>query len=110
MRKEAIPLTATVTSETIREAVEGAAAAVSGSVTLEGTLRSYPGSLHWHVQAAGQTGTIEATYWPQRNELWASVHANREGAWAGEAFDRFVAQLGELLPAQASANSRARPR
>jgi hypothetical protein len=97
MRKQSIPLTAAVTAQTVREAVERAAVAVGGRVTLEATLRSYPGSLHWHVQSPVQSGTIEATYWPRRHELWVSVHANRESAWAGVAFDRFVEQLRELL-------------
>ncbi len=40
---------------------------------LRGILRTYPGSKHWHFQKPGERGTLEATLWPARNQVWFSV-------------------------------------
>lgn len=97
MKTQQIPLLATVTAEIARAAVMAAAAAVEGQIALESTLKTIPGSLHWHVRRRGRNGTIEATFWPQKTELWVSVHANRERDWAAEAFSAFADALEERL-------------
>lgn len=52
-----------------------------GLVVLESTLTKFPGSVHWHLRRAGQIGTLEVTWWPRTDELWASVHSNRRADW-----------------------------
>jgi hypothetical protein len=97
MRQVSLTLSVSATGLDVRAAIQAATEAVGGRIAREGTLKSYPGSLHWHMQSPGGTGTIEATYWPERSALWASVHANREGNWAGVTFEQFVAHLQEWV-------------
>lgn len=98
MREREIRLPDSIAGEAVEEAVQSAVGRVGASVTLDGTLRSYPGSRHWHLQARGRVGTLEVTYWPSRNRLWVSLHVNRAGDWAGEAFDRLANALQASLP------------
>lgn len=44
-------------------------------------LKKYPGASHWHLTKDGEKGTLEATFWPAKNRLWLSVHANRTSPW-----------------------------
>ena len=125
MQKQYVPVSGAVREAVAPDAVRDAAAEIGGRITLEGTLRSYVGSLHWHVQAPQETGTLEVTWWPTRQQLWVSLHANRSGTWAAEAFPRLVNALRSRLSAegaapavfsppaeddQASPSRRARPR
>ena len=50
-------------------------------MTVKVSLRSYPGSVHWHFRKAAKSGTLEVTFWEQERRLWLSVHVNREGEW-----------------------------
>ena len=97
MREKEIELSATIAAEAVVAAVNQAVATLGARITLDGTLRSHPGSRHWHVQAKGQTGTLEVTFWPSQNRLWVSLHAKREGSWAGQAFHPFVESLQTCL-------------
>ena len=48
-------------------------------------LKSYPGSQHWHVQHPELNGTLELTWWPQKERFWIKVARNRDGEWIGQA-------------------------
>jgi hypothetical protein len=50
-------------------------------ITMKTTLKSYPGSIHWHLKKGDQRGTLEATFWKQERRLWLAVHSNRTGDW-----------------------------
>ena len=97
MERREIALTCPRAPERVETAVQRAAEAVSAQVTLTGTLKSYPGSRHWHIQAPPRRGTVEVTFWPERNALWVSVHANRMGEWAGEAASALAEALEQIL-------------
>ncbi len=53
-------------------------------LSVETSLKSYPGSVHWHFKKEKERGTIEVTYWRHGSRLWISVHSNRQGDWTGE--------------------------
>jgi hypothetical protein len=65
-----------------------------------GSLRTFPGSVHWHLsrRGAGQ-GTVEITLLQQQGLLRASVHENRQGTWAGDGLDELVAAIVRYLTA-----------
>lgn len=49
------------------------------------TLKTLPGSMHWHLKRPGEAGVLEATWDPSRSELWLSAHDNRARAWVAPA-------------------------
>ena len=60
---------------------------------LKGTLRSYPGCVHWHFGKDGATGTLEITVWPAQRRMWMSVQARRGASW----IDNSISQLRVAL-------------
>ena len=62
-----------------------------------GTLKAYPGSLHWHCTMRGRSGTLELTFWPRRGSLWLSVHSRRGAPWVASAVRRVKAGLARRL-------------
>ena len=40
-----------------------------------------PKSVHWHYKRGSEPGTIEVTFWEEKERLWLSVHSNRTGSW-----------------------------
>jgi hypothetical protein len=57
-------------------------------VSTRATLRSYPGSIHWHVKRGIQPGTLELTLWEAKRRVWASVQDGRRAVWIDEALPR----------------------
>ena len=60
-------------------------------VTLRGTLKSYPGSIHWHLKQGKAKGVLEITLWQDR--AWLSVQEGRKGDWIEDAIKKFL-ELG----------------
>jgi hypothetical protein len=79
--------------ERLVAAVEATAAAEGLVPTMKGTLAGYPGCIHWHWKRGAERGVLEVTLWPSGRRLWLSIHANRSGAWTGEAAERLRAAL-----------------
>jgi hypothetical protein len=52
------------TEEQLVALIEEAAAHYGLQMRMKGTLRTYPGCLHWHFQKPGERGTLEGTIWP----------------------------------------------
>ena len=53
-------------------------------VSMETSLKTRPGSIHWHIKHSGEaSGTLEAT-WLASGEAWLSVHKNRQAEWIGD--------------------------
>lgn len=73
--------------------VKRAAAACGLSISQVTTLRTYPGSTHWHLNRPGAWGTLELTSWPQAGRLWFSVHANRRADWVAPAIEALTARI-----------------
>jgi hypothetical protein len=75
-------------------AVYAAAAALNLTVASDGGLRKYPGSRHWHIKNGKGSGTLEVTYWPDKNRLWVTYHSNRVGdGWVEEMAPKFAEKL-----------------
>lgn len=79
--------------ENIAERFEQVCADLGLMLLSRGTLRKYPGCVHWHFKKVGSTGTLEATLW--RGNLWLHVRSNRQGDWTSEA-------VGSILERMAS--------
>lgn len=60
--------------------------------TKMGSLRSQPGSRHWHVRKPGHDGVLEVTAW--KDEVRLKVAQNRDGGWATAAAE----ELAEFRP------------
>ena len=72
----------------IVEVVETVCKANGLACALRGTLRTYPGCVHWHYQHAKQKGTLEITWWELENRLWFKVTENRRGKWMDDALPK----------------------
>ena len=70
--------------EQLATLIEEAAAHYGLHIRMRGTLRTYPGSQHWHVQKPGERGTLEVTLWPTGKRVWFSVQAGRRAEWIVE--------------------------
>lgn len=68
--------------------IEGAIAACELRIAMTGTLRSYPGCIHWHLKRGRESGTLELTLWETKRRVWASVQDGRRGAWIEDALPR----------------------
>ena len=73
--------------------IEAAIVATNLTVTLRGTLRQYPGCHHWHLKLGRQTGTLELTWWPEKQKLWFKIASNRRGEWMDSAISTIRARL-----------------
>jgi hypothetical protein len=73
--------------------VERACAAQGLALTLKGTLKKYPGCVHWHFKHGLARGTLEATWWGRERRLWFKIGAGRTGAWMTGAIRRLRQRL-----------------
>jgi hypothetical protein len=77
--------------------VEAACADAGLTTTMKGTLRAYPGCIHWHYKRGRVAGVLEVTYWPSVQRLWLSVQAGRVGAWTAFAVTALAETLANSL-------------
>jgi hypothetical protein len=79
-------------------AVEEAVTSEGLHVTTIGTLRTYPGSTHWHVKPIdGGRGTLEITLWPAGRRLWIKIQAGRRAPWIGVVLPRLQRRIPRAL-------------
>ena len=57
-------------------------------VASRGTLKTRPGSIHWHLKFARDLGTLELTYWPAEQRLWFKIHPRRRADWMEDVVQR----------------------
>jgi hypothetical protein len=101
MRAFDVPLPTGRDEASLPAAVQEVCAAAGLTVTLDGTLKQYPGSRHWHFQRGTEAGTLEITWWPAKRRLWLKIAAGRERAWITEVLPGLQAALaaaGQALP------------
>ncbi len=53
-------------------------------ITLDSSLKTYPGSRHWHLKKGNERGTLEVTYLPGEKRAWLSIHENRNAPWIAD--------------------------
>jgi hypothetical protein len=90
-----IPIAASRDPAVLIEIIERATSE-AGLLAQRQTLRSYPGSTHWHFKQPGASGTLELTYWPQTGRLWFTVHANRRAEWIAAAMAALRERIVDL--------------
>lgn len=61
--------------------------------TFRTTLRSYPGSTHWHFKQGKERGTLEITFWPKQRLLWLSSRVGRDADWIPGVMERVEAGI-----------------
>lgn len=66
-------------------------------VTMRGSLKSFPGSTHWHLKRGRGRGTLEATWWPRMGKLWIKIQAGRTAPWIEEITPRFKREIESRL-------------
>lgn len=86
-----------VTSARVRAVVAAACSDIGGTIGRRMALKTYPGSVHWHVRESGKPGTLEVTWWPKEHRLWLSVQAGRRAAWTGRALPRLRQHLERIM-------------
>jgi hypothetical protein len=91
-----IPVAAARSSDEIVAAIEEAVGSLELGIYLRCSLKSYPGSVHWHVIRPGERGTLEVTWWPQRRRLWLKHQAGRGGEWVDTATTDLASALNPL--------------
>ncbi len=72
----------TLTQDELRQRL----ASLSCYVDSETTLKTLPGSIHWHIKRLDASGTLEATWLPG-GEAWLSYHSNRHAPWIDETIE-----------------------
>ena len=58
-----------------------------------GTLKTLPGSIHWHLKFADEPGTLELTYWPATKRLWFKIHPRRRADWMDDVMKTLTRNL-----------------
>jgi hypothetical protein len=61
------------------------------------TLRTFPGSIHWHIRRPGIRGVLELTYWPEQRRMWFAVHSNRQAEWIAPAIEQLRRRLEQAV-------------
>ncbi len=69
--------------------VEGLAQELNLTITLCGTLKSFPGSIHWHMKQGKAQGVLEVTV--HKDRAWISVQDGRKGEWIEDAIKKMLA-------------------
>jgi hypothetical protein len=77
----------------IERAIDQAVIDTGLHVTMRSSLRKFPGSVHWHVKRAGESGTLEITFWPQQRRAWFSIRNGRQSEW----IEKSMKALGETI-------------
>ncbi len=93
MREIELLLPTEVDDPAVERLIDEAIAQSGLQVSLRGTLKKYPGCVHWHVKSHGEPGTLEITFWPGQHRAWFAIQNGRRAAWIEGAIER----LGELL-------------
>jgi hypothetical protein len=81
----------------ITQAVESATAAEQLFISMTGTLRSHPGSVHWHIKRRGSAGTLELTFDPNKRRLWFKIQSRRDASWIEPSMQKLRAHLERSL-------------
>ena len=59
----------------------------------KGTLKTYAGCTHWHYKLSPSPGTLEITYWPEKDRLWLKIHNRRRAQWIDDSLSELIRKL-----------------
>jgi hypothetical protein len=88
-----IPLKLGGDDQSIITSIEKACESAGLVIATKGTLRTYPGSVHWHFKKGAEPGTLEATYVPREGRAWISVQGGRDAPWIDQALPGILRAL-----------------
>ena len=106
MRNIEIELPPAANPAQAEQAVEAALAATGLEVALRGSLRKFPGCIHWHARQPGRSGTLEVTLWPEQHRAWLTIQSGRAAGWIAAKLPEIRAALGQGLAARPLAGLR----
>ncbi len=69
--------------------VESVAQELDLTITSRSTLKSFPGSIHWHMKQGKTRGVLEVTL--HKDQAWISVQDGRKGEWIEDAIKKMLA-------------------
>lgn len=81
MRDFEIPLPSDTDFGGVEQTIDKAISTVGLTATVRGTLKKYPGCIHWHIQCGRESGTLEVTFWPRKRRAWFTVQSGRQAPW-----------------------------
>jgi hypothetical protein len=87
----------TIGSDVLIRQVEQACADNELTLTLKGTLLTYPGCIHWHFKKHKQPGTLEITWWETKRRLWFKVADHRKETWIEEDLPVLKRKIEQVL-------------
>jgi hypothetical protein len=79
------------------ELIEKACARLGLIVAMKGSLKGYPGCVHWHYKKDDQKGTLELTLYPKGRRIWAQVQDGRRAPWIDVELPRLQRAIEERL-------------
>jgi hypothetical protein len=97
MREIGIDIPSRVNDATILRAIEQAIGVSGLVVSMCGSLKKYPGCVHWHVRQSRAVGTLEITFWPLKHRAWFTVHDRRAAAWIDDALRVVASSIASTL-------------
>jgi hypothetical protein len=98
MEKIEIHIDPTGIEEQLSPLLEEAIAHFGLQILKRGTLRTYPGSQHWHIYKPGERGTLEVTIWPEGKRVWFSVQSRRCAKWIAVIVPQLKAWVERKIP------------
>ena len=88
----------TVASTIVEELIETCSTAERLYITLKGTLKKYPGCIHWHLKLTSESkGTLELTYWPSAQRIMFKVNASRSAEWIAVTVPRLHTRIVKVF-------------
>jgi hypothetical protein len=82
MRHIPLPIRMDESAESLSNRLEAFANSSGLRIAMRGTLKRFPGCIHWHLRRVEAiSGTIEVTFVPRTHEAWISVQSGRDAEW-----------------------------
>jgi hypothetical protein len=97
MRNIEIRLPSGVSSRRLVRAIDRAIDVAGLTITLRGSLKAYPGCVHWHLKTGRESGTLEITFWPREQRAWFSIQNGRKARWIGEKMNALGMRIDDEL-------------
>lgn len=88
MKRFELPLPTGADQKQIIDVFETLVMHLGLTVASRGTLKTLPGSVHWHLKKGSESGTLEATLQFDEQNFRMSYHENRQASWFNEAIPR----------------------
>jgi hypothetical protein len=88
---------ANTTQEVFVAAIDRSIAGANLHTTMRGTLKKFPGCIHWHVKQGRASGTLEITVLPKEMRAWFTVQSGRTATWIEEQIEQLAKLIEQSL-------------